>query len=279
MSFPKRLLPIPFVLLTLAAVLPAAQAQDTAAGDEQRIVVPLSQPDRPARLEVGLMNGSIRVRGGASKEVVVLVRPAPVPREGEPTQDGLRRIPNTAIGLEVAEHDNRVAVGADYTSRRIDLEITVPTRTSVELSVVHGGSIVVEGVDGEHEISNVNGGITATGVRGSVVANATNGDVKVAFAGVAPDKAMAFTTFNGSVDVTLPPTVKANLKLNPGRGDVLTDFDLRLEQSGPTVERGTGPAGYRVTLEGEMHGTIGGGGPEMELRTYNGDIYIRRGGS
>jgi hypothetical protein len=269
----KRPGSIASVLLPLVLAAPALSAQ---AEQAQRIVVPLSEPDRPASVSCGLMYGSIEVKGGPGKEVVVVVRPEPADDEGERTEDGLRRIPNTAIGLEVEEQRNHVEVGGGYMNRSITLEITVPTKTSVSLSLVNGGEIAIENIDGEHEISNVNGGITATGVRGSVVANSTNGDIRVAFTGITPDKAMAFTTFNGDVDVTLPASTRANLKLNPGRGDIYTDFDVALEQAGAKVERGQGPAGYRVTLERDMQGRIGGGGPEMEFRTYNGDIYLRR---
>ena len=42
------------------------------------------------------------------------------------------------------------------------------------------------------------------------------------------DKAMAFTSFNGPVDVTLPATIKANLKMRSDQGEIFTDFDVQL---------------------------------------------------
>jgi hypothetical protein len=35
--------------------------------------------------------------------------------------------------------------------------------------------------------------------------------------------------------------------------------------------------GIRIDLDSSIYGTINGGGPEFELRTFNGDIYLRRG--
>ena len=34
---------------------------------------------------------------------------------------------------------------------------------------------------------------------------------------------------------------------------------------------------YRVEVDNSIYGTVNGGGPDFELRTFNGDIYLRRG--
>ena len=44
-------------------------------------------------------------------------------------------------------------------------------------------------------------------------------------------KDMAFTSLNGNVDVTLPPSTKANLRLRSDRGDVYSDFDVQCSRS------------------------------------------------
>jgi hypothetical protein len=66
------------------------------------------------------------------------------------------------------------------------------------------------------------------------------------------------------VDVTLPSTAKANLKLRSDNGEIHTSFELQLLR--PTL-------GPNRTLTG----TINGGGPDLDLRTLNGNIYIRKG--
>lgn len=33
---------------------------------------------------------------------------------------------------------------------------------------------------------------------------------------------------------------------------------------------------YRVEVDNSIYGTVNGGGPDFELRTFNGDIYLRR---
>jgi hypothetical protein len=38
-----------------------------------------------------------------------------------------------------------------------------------------------------------------------------------------------------------------------------------------------GRRGTRVGVDTSIYGTVNGGGPEFELRTFNGDVYLRKG--
>jgi hypothetical protein len=89
---------------------------------------------------------------------------------------------------------------------------------------------------------------------------------------------MAFTTLNGNVDVTLPPTTKANLKLRIHNGDIFTDFDIPATSSRP-APRGTrqGDGRFLFEIERTFQANLNGGGPDIELRSFNGRVYLRRG--
>ena len=259
----------------LAALL-AGLAPGAAAQSDQRIVVPLSAPGQPARLEVSLVMGTISVTGYDGDEVIIVAGDEMDDEPEQPERNGLRRIPNTSIGLTAEERANAVSVAVDWINREIDLAISVPRGTSVRASTVNGGDLTIEGVTGEHELSNVNGGISATDVAGSVVANTTNGDVHVSFTELTPAKAMSFTSFNGDVEVSFPPDLAADLRINAGRGEVLTDFDVNVQAQAPVVDRSGNEGRYRVRVEREVRAIVGAGGPEMHFKTFNGDIVIRR---
>ena len=77
-------------------------------------------------------------------------------------------------------------------------------------------------------VHNTNGGITLKNVAGTVNAGTTNGNVRASLTRVTVQKEMAFTSHNGTVDVTLPPTTKATLRMRSDNGDVYSDFDLQL---------------------------------------------------
>ena len=82
------------------------------------------------------------------------------------------------------------------------------------------------------------------------------------------------------VDVTLPPAVRANVKLRSDHGDVFTDFDIQMTAAKePPVGRDSRQSGgrYRLEVDRSLYGTINGGGPEFELRSFNGNVFLRRG--
>jgi predicted membrane protein len=88
-----------------------------------------------------------------------------------------------------------------------------------------------------------------------------NGKVTVALDKVAAGKAMSFSSMNGTIDVTLPADIKANLKMKVDNGDVYTDFDVKLTNDKfDTAETNTG-RGVRVRGNRTTYGTINGGGP------------------
>jgi DUF4097 and DUF4098 domain-containing protein YvlB len=161
------------------------------------------------------------------------------------------------------------------------LDIQVPKKTHLELSNVNNGGILVEGVEGELEISNVNGEIELNDVGGAVVAHTVNGRVVATLRRITPDKPMAFTSLNGAVDVTLPRDVKANVKLRTDNGSAFTDFELQMlpQNDRPVIEDSRSSGGrYRVNVNKVIYGAVNGGGPEIEMRTFNGNIYLRKAG-
>jgi hypothetical protein len=80
--------------------------------------------------------------------------------------------------------------------------------------------------------------------------------------------------------VTLPPATKANLRLRSDHGEVYSDFDVQLAaaSSTPSVQETRSSNGrYRINRNRAIVGAINGGGPEFELRTFNSNVYVRKG--
>jgi hypothetical protein len=253
----------------------AAQQQSSA----DQVTVPLTDPSRPGLIDVSLVQGSITVRGSNRRDLLVTARPHTdrPSRRYDPDATGMRRIPQSA-GFRITEEGNRVKITSDSPNRSITFEIEAPARSNLKLQTVNGGEILVENIEGDLDISNVNGGITLNGVAGTVNAGTTNGGVRASLTRVSADKGMAFTSLNGTVDVTLPPTTKANLRLRSDNGDVYSDFDVQLAASQPVVQESRNANGrYRISRNRSIVGAINGGGPEFELRTFNSNVYVRKG--
>ena len=261
-----------------ASILIAPLAAAAQEGQVERFNVPLTDPGRPVQLEVGLVSGGITVETGGGNQVVVEARARDDDRRhGKPeVRGGMRRIPLSGFKLSIEEKDNVVEIGSSPTVA-VFLTIKVPEQTSVKLSTVNDGDIEVSGVRGDHEISNVNGEIRAR-VGGSLVAHTINGGVKVVLSAVAPGKAMAFSSLNGDVDVTLPTGTKADLRMESENGEIYTDFDIAQRQRAAPAQTEREGGRYKLTVERAVFGTINGGGPEMHFKTFNGDVHLRRAG-
>ncbi len=268
------------VVLTVSSIA-LALAQEPAV---DRINVPLSDPSRPVVLKVGLISGSITVKGASVKEVVVEARmrlQELEPEERSEKPRGLKLIPNTSTGLSVEEDENVVSVstGMRGGSRTVDLTLHVPNNCSMNLSTVNDGDIEVENVNGDLEINNTNGHVTLTSISGSAVVHALNEDIVATFVKVNPQKTMSFSSLNGKIDVMLPSDTKATLFMKSDMGEIYSDFDMKLETASAKVEENikAKKGKYRVSLEKVMRGAINGGGMEIQLNNFNGDIYIRKG--
>jgi len=263
------------VLALLEATVAWAQ------GSADRITVPFSDPSRPHTLKVDLINGGITVKGYDGKDAIIESRGGSEDEERHrPPRgvEGMRRITNTAMGLTAEEEDNVLKVSTNP-GRNMNLAIQVPVNTSLKLTCINDGNIVVDRISGEIEVNNTNGGVTLTNVSGSVIAHALNENVVAKLNQVTPDKSMAFTSLNGNIDVTLPPDIKARVRMKTDNGEIYTDFDIKLDASGskPIVEDSRGRNGkYKVRVDHAMYGTINGGGPELRFETFNGNIYIRK---
>jgi hypothetical protein len=276
--------------ITYAASKAASDPATTAASEEaqakqrpsDRIVVTLSDPSRPAIVKAGLIAGGITVKSHDGKDVIVEAHARNRDDSDDQDRPGPRRLSIATTGLNVEEENNQVNVNVDSISRPIDLTISVPVHTSLHLRAVNDGDIVVNGVDGELDVDDINGSVTLTNIAGSAVAHALNGKLIATFTKVNPQKAMAFSSLNGDIDVTFPADLKANVSLRSDRGDVFSDFDVNMQpaSSQPVVEDGRNNGGkYKVKIDKTVRGTINGGGPELQFTNFNGQIYIRKAGA
>lgn len=250
----------------------------------ERVNVPLHDPSRPARIHASMLSGSITVRGADVRDVQVQAHSRSGEEEHEsppPRADGMKRLDlGGSSGLDVVEDNNVVTIKTSSWNRPADLTITVPRHSSLELKCVNNGDIQVEQVDGEIDANDLNGKIMLKNVGGSVVAHSLNGEVLVSLDRVDPSKPMSFSTMNGNIDVTLPASVKANVRMKTDNGEIYSDFDVKLEPGARQVQNEPGRTSdgkYHVRFDRTLRGTINGGGPEFQFTSFNGQIYIRKG--
>jgi len=236
--------------------------------------------------------GSVKITGYDGNDAVIeysgrgegLRRKA---REGD-VPAGMHRLDQPLNTVDATQENNVVRVKGGFWGR-LNIEIKVPKQTTLDLKTMNG-SISVEGISGEMTIDAMNGHINVQDASGSVVAHSMNGRIVASLTQVSAAKASSFSSMNGSIEVTLPADLKARLKMKTDRGEIYTDFNVKVESAtGPTASTPIAQDGARKTglpslpnlpslphLDRTLYGTINGGGPEMQFITYNGRIVIRK---
>lgn len=294
-----------FLLATVLSAGAMAQQQSTADQKEQ-LVVPLSEPGKPYKLNVHMIYGSIKVVGYEGKDLVIDItqeereskKSKMKIRDKDRTIDmevntnvnvningssrdnnnaGMKRITaGRKLDVSAEEKNNSVTVHTSAMTP-VSLVIKVPmTESKMKITTINDGDLIVQNVNGEFEVNNVNGPITMSGISGSVVASAINDNMKISFKSIDPKAAMAFSSLNGNIDVTFPATLKANVKLKTDNGEMFTDFDIDADKTAVPPKKTSSNGTYRINIENWVYGKINAGGPELMMKNMNGNIYIRK---
>ncbi|MFK8009014.1 MAG: hypothetical protein AB8H03_21810 [Saprospiraceae bacterium] len=246
------------------------------AQDFEEINVPLSNPNEKGFLKVEIHKGPIAITGTNRKDI--LIRYAAFGKSEKATlrnaKNGLKKLTIASIDLEISESDNRIKVNSDDWNRGLILEIEVPKTIDLKIESYNQGNLEIDNIEGNLELTSYNGSITATQISGSVIADTYNGKITVAFDRVQADEPMAFTNYNDGLDLTFPPDVKATFKINNKQGDVYTGFDMEMEKQ--KIEKKQGKKSFKVQVGKWVVGKVNGGGAEITMENYNGDIYIRK---
>lgn len=159
---------------------------------------------------------------------------------------------------------------------KYDIELLVPRDAVLDLATVNEGDIVVDGVRGDFEVSNVNGAVRLKGLRGAGHVRTVNGPLDVSFER-APAGDASLETVNGRIDATFPADLSADLLFETMHGEVLTDFHGTPISSTPARERAADGRGWVIRSRSRSGLRVAAGGPTYSFKTLNGDILVRNG--
>lgn len=158
---------------------------------------------------------------------------------------------------------------------RFDFTIRVPRNAALRLCTINGGDVIVNGTQGDFDVTNVNGLIELRRVAGSGRAHTVNGPVTVTFT-ANPKQASSFKTVNGNVDVSLLDGLSADFEMKTMNGGLFTDFDVQpvATPAAASGERRNGRFVYRGNEFTRVR--VGAGGPQITFETLNGNVRAHR---
>lgn len=235
----------------------------------RQLTVKLSEPLKSGKLDIELFCGSIKVIGYSGKEVIISSSGPYYPNNFNQQKDksgGKTFVKDTSAGLDVYQKNNVVKIVVEK-PRIMNLVVKVPEKFSLVLKVLTAGDIVVENINGDHEISLINGNITMSGISGSILANTKYGNIKIDVNSTKPGTPLAFSNVMGIIDVSFPGILKANAKFQTEFGEIHSDFPIAKE-----------PSDIKAAATGnkKAFGKINGGGSEIFIKTVGGNIFVRK---
>ena len=158
---------------------------------------------------------------------------------------------------------------------RYEFTIRVPREAALRLCTINGADVIVDGTQGDFDVTNVNGRVEMRGVGGSGRAHTVNGPVSVTFT-ANPKQPSSFKTVNGNVDVQFLDGLSADFAMKTMNGGLFTDFDAQPlpSQVAAAGERVNGKFVYRANEFTRVR--VGTGGPQLTFETLNGNVRARR---
>ena len=219
-------------------------------------------------IEIKGVNGDITASRASGKDVEVSATKRW--KKSDPDQ----------VTIEVIEHDDGVTICAKYPSSgdrenvcapgdgghmsvsdndvEVNFEVRVPAGVRLVARTVNG-EIEADGMGGPVEARTVNGGVSIS-TTGYADATTVNGSITASMGSAKWPDELSFTTVNGTIRLTLPPGVNADVDAQTVNGSIDTDFPVTVQ--GKFSKR-------------RLRGTIGKGGPRLDLETVNGGIVLR----
>jgi len=239
----------------------------------QQLVINLSPSSLPGVLTFENPKGSIKVTGYEGY-VLLATGTLRFSDTEKPVVDGMRRIEQRVPDISAEVKGNSITLLSRTTDKTVDFDIKVPRNFSLKLKSLDNGNVEIVNINGEIEVGNNNGDISLGNIAGSAVLSSIYGKISAVFREVKPDSPMMFTSFEGDITVTLPESVNARLKLKSENGEILSDFDIKPLNRKSIVNKVENTMVY--SLEDWIIGSINAGGPEYIIKSYNGNIILRK---
>lgn len=272
-----------------------------------------TRPLKPGgSLSVESFNGSIEISSWDQESVDISgVKYAATPELRDAIKIDIVTSGNSIHVRTVRPSERRGSMGAKYVikvPRRTELERIQSSNGGIRVTDVEGparlrssnggihatnlkgnldvqtsnGGIEVEDLEGSANLRTSNGRVRAEGVRGALEATTSNGGINVHLAKTESGRPIKLESSNGGIELTLdsanqndvyastsnagitvhmPSSIQARVRAHTSNASISSEFDVQVQG---TISKHS------------LEGTIGSGGPLLDLSTSNGGIRLQK---
>lgn len=276
-----------FASIMLPALIQSAYAL------ERTYSLPLSKPGEPATLNAEIHTGAIFIEGYDGTEVKVSAKIEEftdtdahkphrqhdnyrrVNKSKPRSAEGLKSVKNNMMQLSIEEEDNEIDISSEYSTQKVVLHIQVPKTTRLDIELYQGGDLEINNIAGAIEASAFKGNIIANDVSGPMVAETHSTDIVVSFDKLAQENPTSLTTHSGNIDISVSKNTSARINVQNYKGEILSGLatDFVVSEDATRVNK---DGKQKIVIGGMMSAEVNGGGQDITLATYNGNVYVRR---
>jgi DUF4097 and DUF4098 domain-containing protein YvlB len=244
------------VMTVAAAVLLAAGA--AWAGDYTETFDRTYALDQGGRVGLENINGDVTIEVWDQAEVrVYAVKEASSPERLQ------------ALRIDVDASSRGVFIDTHYPNTRdlsdadrhghseVEYTLTVPRFASIDDIDLVNGDLLIVGVEGDIDADTVNGSIVVRDAGGEIELETVNGRIELEL-GSAVNHNVSLDSVNGTIEVFLAGA--AEIRAETVNGRISNDFGIEVKKG--------------KYVGSSMNGSIGGGGPVVEIDTVNGGIKV-----
>lgn len=212
-------------------------------------------------VELRNVNGDVRVTAWDRNEVKVdAVKSAHTKERLDEAQIVVEATGNRVfIKTQYPEHDLTFSDDNVNNPASVEYTLMVPRGARLNRIELVNGSLEISGVAGEVHASCVNGRLTARDLAGDSKLSSVNSGVEASFTRM-PSR-LALKSVNGTVELTVPSDVNAEVTAKTVNGAIDNDFGLHVH--------------HGRYVGHDLRGQIGSGGPHIDLENVNGMIDLR----
>lgn len=305
----KNWLSLPFVLLAL--LLTACDFDDFGPSDRYQSDFHFSYPlQAGGKLTLENFNGGIEITGWDRDTVDISgVKYASTEQMRDAIKIDISHADNTISIRTVRPFERHGNMGARYVlkvPRKVELDRITDSNGGVRVTDVEGparlrtsngtihvmklkgnleartsnGTIEAENVSGGATLNTTNGRVRADAVQGPFEASTSNGGIHVHLASAAPDTSMKLSTSNGPIDLTLDTSTRNDIHASTSNGAItlhlpgITHARVHAVTTNSSISSDFDVLTQGASGKHRLEGTIGGGGPLLDLSTSNGAIRL-----
>ena len=231
-------------------------------------------PNETGKLIVDINRGFVEVTGHEQSNVTIEILTPPEYQHQDAEDSELKKFFAPYYDVHKDPKSNSLKLDTYNQDFVLNLRIKVPLKVDLSLDTYMDGYLEVNNVTGKIRSRSEHSDIRLLQIAGSATGRSRNGHVTAQFREVAADAILDFESYNGTVDLTLPPTIAATTAISSGTGGFYSAFKTAAIE--PDERPASILAKVKSNVDEYQFGKINGGGIPLRLENRNGSIRIRK---